>query len=115
MLSRTKFLYSLGKLLEFCEQNKIEVVCFTFYRSPEQQIQEFIKGKSKLKSGPHQQWLAIDLAIVDQGKILFDSSLSTISKYKVLGDFWKSLGVKYTWGGDFNFAKDIYHFELKEG
>ena len=111
--SRTKFLYLIGKLYAFAEQNKIELICFTFYRSPEQQLQEFIKKKSKIKeNGPHQKWTAEDLAIVEKGIALFDDSEITLSKYKVLGDFWKSLDPLCVWGGDFEFAADVYHFEL---
>lgn len=114
LATRVKFLYLLGKLLVFAEQNKIQLITFTFYRDPAQQIQEFVKGKSKIKTnGPHQKWTAIDMAIVEGGKALFDSSGATIKKYKKLGDYWKTLDKNCIWGGDFNFAKDVYHFELK--
>mgnify|MGYP001590969297 CR=1 FL=1 len=114
MTTKTKFLYSLAKLLSFAENNNVEIECFTFYRSPEQQLQEYIKKKSKLKSGPHQKWLAVDLDVIDNGKALFDDSDVTINKYKYLGIYWKSLGIGHIWGGDFEFAKDVYHFELRE-
>lgn len=114
MSPRTEFLYYIGKLFNFAQQNNIEVICFTFYRSPEQQYQEWIKGKSKIKAnGPHQKWLAMDLAIMENGKALFDKSSATLSKYQILGDHWKSLDDSMIWGGDFQFAEDIYHFELK--
>lgn len=115
MIAKHQFLFLIGHLFEFAEKNNVELSCFTFYRSSEQQLQEFIKGKSKIKSdGPHQKWLAMDLAISENNKLLFDDSDSTLAKYKVLGDFWKTLNSNCIWGGDFHFAKDIYHFELKE-
>lgn len=114
MSNRVKFLYNIGKLFSFAQQNKIELICFTFYRDNAQQLQEFIKGKSKIKSdGSHNKWLAMDLAIIEQGEALFDNSLPTHNKYKVLGDYWKQLDTNCLWGGDFKFAEDIYHFELK--
>jgi hypothetical protein len=113
MSTRSKFLYLLGDLFVFAEENKIELICFTFYRSPEQQFQEFIKKKSRIKeNGPHQRWTAMDLAIVENGIALFDESKETLAKYKVLGDFWKTLNPLCIWGGDFEFAADVYHFEL---
>ena len=113
---RVRFLYLLGKLFNYAEEHEIELICFTFYRSPEQQLQEFIKGKSKIKSeGPHQKWTAVDLAIIESGKALFDDSKATIDKYTELGTYWKQLDTSCIWGGDFNFAKDVYHFELKTG
>ncbi len=114
--SRVKFLYLIAKLLSYAEKHDIEVVCFTFHRSPEQQLQEYIKGKSKIKSGgPHQKWTAMDLAIVKNGAALFDNSEETFEKYRILGDYWVSLNANCIWGGTFNFAKDIYHFELASG
>ena len=114
MQARTQFLYRISKLFDFAERNKIEVDCFVFYRDPAQQLQEFLKGKSKIKSdGPHQHWLAMDIAIVENNDLLFGSDDLTIAKYKILGDYWKSLGENCIWGGDFKFANDVYHFELK--
>jgi|SRR5215510_4598071 len=111
---RTKFLYMLGQLYRFCEDADIEIIVFTFYRSPADQEQEFIKGKSKIKeNGPHQFWLAQDIAIVENGKALFDDSSETRKKYQMLGEFWKSLDPQAVWGGDFKSLDDIYHFELK--
>lgn len=111
---RIQFLYHFGKLLDFCEAKQIEIIVFTFYRSPDQQEQEYIKGKSKIRSnGPHQKWLAVDIAIMEDGITLFDKSIATRNKYKVLGDYWKSLASTCIWGGDFQSLDDIYHFELR--
>jgi hypothetical protein len=111
--TRVKFLYNIGQLYAFAEHNKIELICFTFYRDNAQQLQEFIKHKSRIKeNGPHQKWTAQDLAIIEKGIALFDDSPETIAKYKVLGDFWKTLDPLCIWGGDFEFAADVYHFEL---
>lgn len=113
MGKRTKFLFLLAKLYSFCEEKQIEIIIFTFYRDPAQQEQEFMKGKSKIKAGgPHQKWLAQDIAIIEDNKALFDNNAITYAKYQVLGDFWKTLDPNCIWGGDFNFAKDVYHFEL---
>ncbi len=116
---RIRFLKDIAILISHANENlAISVICFTFYRSPEQQLQEFIKGKSKLKIGPHQSWLAMDLAIVTRaGNALFDpdKERNNISwqVYSKLGDYWKSLGTDHIWGGDWKTPFDPYHFELK--
>lgn len=52
--------------------------------------------------------------MIEDSKSLFDNSDLTFAKYKILGDFWKEQDKFCVWGGDFKFARDIYHFELKE-
>lgn len=62
---RWKFLYMVGALLGFAFIKGIQILCFTFYRSPEDQLKEYMSGKSRTKIGKHPYWLAIDLAVVD--------------------------------------------------
>jgi hypothetical protein len=108
------FLFNFGRLLLKAYELGIQVIAFTFYRSPEDQIKEFEAGRSRKIDGLHQRWLAIDLAIVDD----FDKDFvvdkdeirwSNDPRYTTLGQYWESLGG--VWGGRWKDPHDIYHFE----
>jgi len=112
---RWKFLYMVGALLGFAFIKGIQVLCFTFYRSPEDQLKEYMSGKSRTKIGKHPSWLAIDLAVVDDvdHNLVVDKDEIRWSKdprYEILGVFWESIGG--TWGGRWKDPLDPYHFEL---
>lgn len=113
-MDRGEFLYSLGKLLVYAQEQGIKVIAFTVYRSPEDQLKEYNAGRSQVKVGKHQKWLAIDLAIwedmdedgnVDKDEIRWNND----PRYSILGNYWKSIGG--IWGGTWISLKDIYHFE----
>jgi len=98
----------------FAYINKIEFIIFWFHRTAEEQKKLFEDGKSKCdgvkKKSRHQNWRAIDLAIIEGGKCIWHGT----SKYELLGRFWKLLGG--TWGHDWYKNKetdfdDIYHFQ----
>ena len=112
---RWKFLFMVGGLLLFCLVKGINVICFTFHRSPENQLKEYLAGRSRTKTGKHPGWLAIDFAIVDDvdHDYVVDKNeirWSNDPRYEMLGLFWESIGG--TWGGRWKDPKDPYHFEL---
>ena len=113
-LTRAEFLHKIGWLLCWCSANGIDVICFTFYRTPEQQKIEFDAGRSTLLHGKHQDWLAMDFALwddidadgnVDKDEIRWKND----PRYTEMGIYWESLGG--TWGGRWESLNDIYHFE----
>jgi len=113
-MNRTEFLHKIGRLLCWCADNDISIICFTFYRSPEQQKIEYDAGRSKVLHGKHQDWLAMDLAlwddadmdgIVDKDEIRWKDD----PRYTQMGEQWESVGG--TWGGRWKDLHDIYHFE----
>lgn len=113
-MDRWEFLYNIGKLLIYAQEQDIKLICFTFYRSPEAQLKEYNAGKSHVKFGKHQKWIAMDFAVwedidsdgnVDVDEIRWNKN----PKYTLLGNYWKSLGG--IWGGDWQSLNDIYHFE----
>ena len=55
----------------------------------------------------HMERLAIDLNFFQNGALVTDGS-----KLKEVGDWWKTLGPKYRWGGDFQHLPDGNHFSL---
>ena len=106
---RTQFLCMLATLIKFAEENYIELICADFFRTTARQKELFDEGKSKcdgtnIKS-QHQRWLAADMYIVEDGKLITDSK-----EYTQLGMRWESMGG--TWGGRWPTLHDIYHFEL---
>jgi hypothetical protein len=112
---RWKFLSRIGLLFIFAYFKGINIICFTFYRSPEDQVFEFKAGRSRTAVGKHPQWLAVDLAVVDDidADLVVDKEeirWSMDPRYESLGSFWESIGG--TWGGRWEDPKDPYHFEL---
>lgn len=108
----------VGFLLLFAWYKGIKVICFTFYRSPEDQKKEFEAGRSRVLDGKHQKWLAIDLCIVDdldEDLVVDREELhwETDPRYTELGLFWELIGG--IWGGRWKDPRDPYHFEIKEG
>jgi len=114
---RVKFLFCIAKLLDFAAQNEIQVICFTFHRTQEEQTRLFLEGKSKVRFSKHQEWLAMDFALIDDvnedGKIDPDEiRWRDDPRYEELGRFWESLGGR--WGGRWKTPHDPYHFEAGE-
>ena len=96
----------LGRLLIYANITKIPVKIVELYRTPKRQAVLVKKGFSKTLNSKHLCGLAIDLAIIKEGRYITD-----IKEYRPLGEFWKTLnGI---WGGDWK-IKDGVHFELKE-
>ncbi len=111
-MNRAQFLYNLGLLLVWCESKDISLICFTFYRSPEQQKIEYDAGRSRVLHGKHQDWLAIDLALWDDldkdGRVDKDEiRWKNDPRYLQMGEYWESLGG--TWGGRWKNPHDPYH------
>jgi hypothetical protein len=55
----------------------------------------------------HIERLAIDLNFFKAGALITDGS-----KLKDIGEWWKSLGPNYRWGGDFTHLPDGNHFSI---
>lgn len=109
---RIRFIQKFAVLTAIAKAYGIDFIIATFYRSPEEQRKKFEEGKSQrdgytLKSA-HQKWLAIDLYIVKNGKVINKRT----SEYEKLGEIWK--GLDGIWGGDFKSFDDVFHFEYGE-
>lgn len=102
---RIQFFKNICLLITQLSNEGISVIPFSFYRSPEEQVVLFQQGKSKVRFSKHQQWLAIDLVIVKDGKPVWNY----IKEYDRIGEIAESLGLK--WGGRWSNPKDIYHIE----
>src|SRR4030066_1451241 len=113
-MSRWEFLLKIAKLLTFCDQNGIMVVCFTFFRSSEDQLKEYEAGRSQVKLGKHQKWLAMDFCLwedMNQNGIVNKDEIrwKNDPRYTAMGKFWESIGG--TGGGGWTDLNDISHFE----
>lgn len=112
---RWKFLWMVGLLLVYAHFKAIKLICFTFYRSQEDQSKEFLAGRSRALTGLHTRWRAVDLAILDDADddLIVDKEeirWSNEPRYEILGVFWESIGG--TWGGRWTDPKDPFHFEF---
>ena len=119
--NRWLFLVMDAKLIQFVEASKRSVICFTFHRTPEDQLKECLAGRSQIKSGSmHEKWRAKDYCLWDDMDA--DGVVDVVELrwnwdpfYTAMGEYWESIGG--TWGGRFNnggkdgFA-DPYHFEF---
>lgn len=75
------------------------------YRTPEQ-AEIYAKQGKGIKNSLHCKRLAIDLNLFSpEGKYLTEAK-----EYTYFGIYWKSLGKKNRWGGDFKNG-DANHFE----
>jgi len=113
-MTRIEFLKNISYLIIQADVLEIPLICFTFYRSPEDQLKEFNAGRSQVKLGKHQQWLAMDFAIVDDlnhdGIVDKDEiRWKDDDRYTILGEYWETLGG--FWGGRWKNPHDPYHFE----
>ena len=98
---------------------EIEFMVIWYHRTDVEQNKQYQKGrmppdKKKIvtncdgynKRSPHQAWIAIDLVIIENNKLIWVSP-----KYKILGKKWMEMGRR--WGGKFKSLKgDLGHFQL---
>lgn len=109
MITRVEFTRRMTELLVFALDNGIAVQVDYVKRSREEQRRLIDAGKSWTMRSDHLVGKAVDLHIVEDGKVLWESPL-----YETLASFWKALGPKYYWGGDFGGKKkDVYHYGVK--
>jgi hypothetical protein len=120
MMNRLRFFIESAKFEVWAfEVVKIQIACFTFYRSPEQQLIEYNAGRSSLRFGAHQRWLAKDYMVVndinqdwvvDKEEIRWSCDLKNPDDpYLILGVEWEKRGGR--WGGRWKKPFDPYHFE----
>jgi len=105
-MKRVKFFKDISLLITQLSNEGIEMMPFSFYRTKEEQMMRFKEGKSKTLHSKHCDWLAIDLVLVENGKLQWERN----SKYERAGALARTLGL--TWGGDWKDLNDIYHFEF---
>ncbi len=119
-MNRLKFFIESAKVEVWAyEEAGITLACFTYWRSPEQQLIEFNAGRSSVLHGKHQLWLAKDYMvvndidkdwIVDKDEIRWSFNPNDpLDPYMILGVEWEKRGG--IWGGRWKNPCDPYHLE----
>lgn len=99
------FVVLVGQLIEFASSKGMRLTFGEVYRTPEQAALNAKKG-SGITNSLHTQRLAVDFNLFVNGQY------KTLTEdYRVLGEYWESLGG--TWGGRFTKNPDGNHFSLE--
>ena len=101
-----KFSKLVGLLLVKAYTLGYTITVGEMFRTPEQAALN-AKAGIGIKNSLHTKRLAVDLNVFKDGVYLDQGS-----KFKNLGDYWKTLDPDCTWGGDFTSLPDGNHFSL---
>jgi hypothetical protein len=100
-----------ARLVLDCKDAGVELVCFRFIATFDEELAHFLAGRSKidprLKNTAHMTRLAKDFAVVEAGAYIWDRSPA----YEKLGAIAEALGL--IWGGRWTSLNDIYHVEFR--
>ena len=100
------FVRLVGKLIEHAYRNGYELTFGDAFRSSDQAKANAAAGKGIVNS-LHCERLAIDLNLFIGGEYKTQTE-----DYRVLGEFWESLGPDCAWGGRFS-RPDGNHFSIQ--
>jgi hypothetical protein len=101
-----EFAQSVARLIQKAGTLGYGVTFGEAWRSPEQAALNAAKG-SGVSNSLHTERLAIDLNLFKDGVYITDDE-----GHSLLGIWWKALGPRYRWGGDFQGLKDYNHYSL---
>lgn len=108
---RMLFLRKFNALVSFACLIGIDFIVTCFYRNGEEQHKRWKEGKSTRdgyeKKSAHQNWLAIDIAVIKNGKAVWGRA-----NYELLGQFWLALGGIWD-DSEHGKLDDPYHFEYR--
>lgn len=105
-LLQEEFAQSAAKLIQKAVEMGYTVTMGEAWRTPQQCAWDAAHG-SGISHSLHAERLAIDLNFFKDGQYIADGA-----QLKEVGEWWKSLGPKYRWGGDFTSLPDGNHFSL---
>ena len=105
------FTLNVAKLIIYAYDQGYELTIGECWR-PKVTQEYYVKiGKSKTYNSQHLVRLAIDFNLFYKGRYEDGRTKESFERYKVLGEYWKSLNPHNRWGGDFGW--DPGHFEYK--
>lgn len=104
-LLQEEFAQSVALLIQKASQLGYGVTFGEAWRTPEQAKLNAAKG-SGISNSLHTERLAIDLNLFKDGVYITDDE-----GHSLLGIWWKALGPKYRWGGDFK-KRDFNHYSI---
>jgi hypothetical protein len=105
---QVRFTKTLGKFLVWCADNGFQVIAAELFRTPEQAAIYAKQGKG-IKNSVHTKKLAVDLFLLKDGKITWNTE-----DYRPLGEKWISMDTDARWGGVFK-NRDAVHFSFTHG
>jgi hypothetical protein len=105
-LLQEEFCQAAANLIQKAHQMGYTVTFGEAWRTPQQAALNAAAGTG-ITHSLHIERLAIDLNFFKDGQYIQDGS-----QLKDLGAWWKALGPKYRWGGDFQHLPDGNHFSL---
>ncbi len=102
---------SMGKLICFAGAKGLSVKVVEWNRLLETQKEYVASGVSKTLNSKHLENCATDLYIIVNGAPTTDPE-----QYRLLGEYWESLGPGHTWGGRWGempgkIGWDVVHFQ----
>jgi hypothetical protein len=103
---QSRFARAVPLLIQYAIARGYEVTFGEVLRTQAQAAANAASGAG-ISNSLHLERLAVDLNLFKDGIYLQDSGA-----HKPLGDFWKSLGDDYFWGGDFNPKPDGNHYSI---
>lgn len=105
-LLQEEFAQATSRLIQKATELGYAVTFGEAWRTPQQAALNAQNGMG-ITHSLHIERLAIDLNFFKDGQYIQDGS-----RLKDLGEWWKSLGPKYRWGGDFQHLPDGNHFSI---
>lgn len=101
-----EFSQSVARLIQYASALGYGITFGEAYRTPEQAALN-AKSGAGISNSLHIDRLAIDLNLFRDGAYINDDT-----GHRELGAWWKTLGPRYKWGGDFSTRKDYNHYSL---
>ena len=114
--ARVLFVQAFGMLTLHAAQHKTRFIVTCFGRTAVEQQSLVDRRLSRVAHSQHQDWLAIDIAILDdRNRAVWAHEFG--DSYDDLGAFWAELHPLCRWGGTFGRTErkpgwDPYHFEI---
>ena len=105
---QNKFSLDLCRLLVKASELGFMVSLREVGRTAEQQAIYVKTGRSQTMKSNHLRNCAGDIYFMKDGELVLAKA-----DLQGLGDYWESLDVKNSWGGNWNSFKDIPHFERR--
>ena len=102
---QTEFSQSAALLIQKAKKLGYQVTLGEAFRTAEQAAYNAAHGLG-IAHSVHQDKLAIDINLFKNGSYITDDT-----GHKDLGAWWKTLGDKYRWGGDFE-REDFNHYSI---
>lgn len=113
--AQDRFARHVAHLINFIHSETDLTISFgEAYRTEYQQKEYLRTGFSKTMDSKHLQRLAIDLNFFKEGRLLLSEKERHKEDYdllKPIGEYWLTLNTKNEWGGFWDGAWDMAHFQ----